>query len=323
HPDEIDRFGHLLTEVGGRERRKPSGTGATGASGTRRELLRGLLEPRKGKGEPAGSLHSRERITEEQDPPAPPPPTRAPGKTVTSKFRVQHALGYWLCLEAIGDNLLANPRVGGIMVTCRDISERWVLEEQLAHQAFHDPLTNLPNKALFMDRLAHALARAGRKAGTHLVAVLALDLDNFKFVNDTLGHRTGDRLLSLVAERIRAAAREGDTVARMGGDEFSILLEDVGNIGDTTILAERVEERLQAPFDLEGRNIFVTASVGIAAGSSSADRADDMLSNADPAMYYAKNNRETRYAIFEPSMNSYAWKRLEMEAELRAAIERR
>jgi diguanylate cyclase (GGDEF)-like protein/PAS domain S-box-containing protein len=247
---------------------------------------------------------------------------RSPGKIVMAKFRVQHELGHWLGLEALGENLQATPGVGGIMLTSRDISEDWLLEEQLARRAFEDALTGLPNKALLMDRLTHALTRAGRDADPRMVALLSLDLDNLQAINDSLGHTAGDRLISQVAERIKASVREADTVARTGGDEFAVVLEDVANMGEAVRMAERVTDRLQVPFDLDRRRVSMTASIGIALGSPGNAHAGELVNNADTAMYYAKSSKKVRYAVFESSMNSRAWRKLEMEAELRSAVER-
>src|SRR5215212_7088780 len=135
---------------------------------------------------------------------------RTPGKAATGEFRVQHGLGSWLWLETLGQNLRTSPSIGGIMLSCRDITERRLLEEQLAGQALHDALTGLPNKALLIDRLEHALARAGRDPHPRLVALMALDLDNLNGINDNLGHSAGDRLISQVADRIKAGIRQGD-----------------------------------------------------------------------------------------------------------------
>lgn len=241
--------------------------------------------------------------------------------TVSGDFRIQHARGYWLYLETLGNNLTDTPGVNGIILTSRDISERWMLEEQLAHQAFHDSLTGLPNRALFMDRLAHALTRVGRRDEPSTVAVLFLDLDNFKVVNDTLGHKAGDQLLSAVAERIQYCTRDGDTVARLGGDEFTVLLEDIVDAQDAVRMAERLAERLQEPFTINDEKVFCSASMGIAIGSSSRDHPEDLLRNADIAMYDVKNHQKAHYAIFDTDMNLLAWKRLRVESELRTAIE--
>jgi diguanylate cyclase (GGDEF)-like protein/PAS domain S-box-containing protein len=210
--------------------------------------------------------------------------------------------------------------------TIIDISERKLLEAQLLHQAFHDPLTSLPNRALFSDRLEHALARAERTGGS--VAVLFLDLDDFKVINDSLGHKVGDQLLVAVSKRLELCLRAGDTVARLGGDEFTILLEGVEVSRQAIEVAERIAAQLQTPFEVEGHDLFVTTSVGIAFSApdcplaSSPDQPGDLLRNADIAMYAAKNAGRSRYAIFEPDMNSRLRERMQTETEMRRALER-
>jgi diguanylate cyclase (GGDEF)-like protein/PAS domain S-box-containing protein len=204
--------------------------------------------------------------------------------------------------------------------TVHDVTERKVLEEKLRYQAFHDSLTNLPNRALFVDRLEHALARAKRRRGR--VAVLFVDLDNFKTINDSLGHEAGDRLLTAVAVLLRSCLRPEDTVARFGGDELTILLEDVADTSDATYVAERVARELQAPFALGNREVFVTASIGIALSGSAQDRPADLLRHADLALYQAKGSGRARFALFDPSMNARALERLELGNDLRRALER-
>jgi diguanylate cyclase (GGDEF)-like protein/PAS domain S-box-containing protein len=192
--------------------------------------------------------------------------------------------------------------VVGMIGVSTDISERNALEEQLHHQAFHDPLTGLPNRALFMDRLEHALTRANRR-GTK-VAVLFMDLDNFKVINDSLGHKAGDQLLIAVAERLKACLRPEDTAARLGGDEFTILVEDVAGVGDVARIAERIAEMLRPPFPL-GEEVFATVSIGVALnGPAQGQPADLLLRHADLAMYRAKRRGKARYEVFEPSMDS-------------------
>ena len=200
----------------------------------------------------------------------------------------------------------------------RDITERKAFERRLEHQAFHDPLTGLPNRALFTDRLRQALSRAKRRGGE--VAVLFVDLDNFKVVNDSLGHKAGDRLLVAASKRIRASLRPEDTAARLGGDEFIFLLEDTDAQGAVRV-AERFSEQLQRPFALGGRRLFVTASIGIATGGANGKHAADLLRDADLAMYRAKHSGKARHAVFEEAMNTRALERLEMEHDLRRAIE--
>jgi diguanylate cyclase (GGDEF)-like protein len=184
--------------------------------------------------------------------------------------------------------------------------------------AFHDALTNLPNRTLFLDRLAHALVRADRRA--HSIAVLFLDLDNFKVVNDSLGHQAGDQLLVTVGERLRACLRPVDTAARLGGDEFTVLLEDIRDFSEVTRLAEQIAETLAAPLNLDGHELSTTASIGIALSTSSQDRPELLLANADAAMYRAKSNGKARFELFEQSMNARAMERLQLEIALRQAL---
>ena len=205
------------------------------------------------------------------------------------------------------------------MASQRDVTERKALEEQLKHQAFHDSLTGLPNRALFMDRLEHTLARAKRREDSF--AVLFLDLDRFKSINDSLGHEVGDELLVAVAERLQACLRPGDTAARLGGDEFLVLLEDIANASDATQIADRIAWELQVPFAVGGREVFITPSIGIALSTSGQSRPEELLRDADAAMYRAKKKGYGRYRVFDPSMDTHAFARLELENDLRRALE--
>ena len=202
----------------------------------------------------------------------------------------------------------------------REIAERRELESYLTHQAFHDPLTGLPNRTLFLDRLERALGRAGGDEGG--VAVLFMDLDNFKVVNDSLGHEVGDQMLLAVAERLENSMLAGETLARFGGDEFTVLLEDVASRSDAARVAERIREALRSPFVLRGRERFITTSVGIAFGGRGAEHPGAVLRNADLAMYRAKAKGKNRYAVFEPGMGSRAVERLELEGDLHRALEK-
>jgi diguanylate cyclase (GGDEF)-like protein/PAS domain S-box-containing protein len=246
--------------------------------------------------------------------------TGSTGASATADFRLRHADGRWIHVEAIAKNLLNDPSIGGIVVNYRDITERKTFEERLRHQAFHDPLTDLPNRALFMDRLGHALVRMKRSKRT--AAVLFLDLDNFKLVNDSLGHEAGDRLLVSVAKRLRGCLRAEDTTARFGGDEFTILLEDVTHAGDAVRVASQITQALKAPFALEGRELFISTSIGIALSTSGHERPADLLRNADAALYRAKASGKAACEVFDAAIHTVTLERLDLEADLRRAIER-
>jgi diguanylate cyclase (GGDEF)-like protein/PAS domain S-box-containing protein len=211
-------------------------------------------------------------------------------------------------------------RPTGMVGTIQDITERKTLERQLAHQAFHDPLTGLPNRTLFTNRLEHALAREDRREDS--VAILFLDLDNFKVINDSLGHEIGDELLVAVGGRLAACVRPADTVARLGGDEFTILLEDIGAGEEALLVANRIEERFESPFEISGHELFVTASIGVVPRAAHRSRAGELLRDADLAMYKAKENGKARYEVYEETMRELASERLELERDLRRAIQR-
>ena len=185
----------------------------------------------------------------------------------------------------------------------------------------HDPLTGLPNRALYLDRLDGALARARRREGQH-VAVLFLDLDRFKVVNDSLGHLTGDQLLVAIARRLESSLPPGDTVARLGGDEFTILVENAGSVTEVMGLAERLHEELSRPFGLEGQELFSSASIGIAYAITGEETAEDLLRDADAAMYRAKSERRGRHQVFDLEMRTGALAQLRLETDLRRAVER-
>ncbi len=202
-----------------------------------------------------------------------------------------------------------------------DITKRKQTEERLLHDAFHDALTGLPNRALFMDRLGRSVQHAKRR-GKYLFSVLFLDLDGFKLINDSLGHATGDRLLVEVAKRLMQCLRPGDTVARLGGDEFAILLDDTKGFSNVTSVADRIQQMLRAAFGMDGREVFTTASIGIAFSTAGYDRAEDVLRDADTAMYRAKGLGKDRFAVFDTAMHTQAIARFKLETDLRQAFER-
>jgi diguanylate cyclase (GGDEF)-like protein/PAS domain S-box-containing protein len=244
---------------------------------------------------------------------------RQPHTSITSEVRLGDAGGAWLECEIVANNLLEQAAVCGIVLTCRDITERKTFERQLQQMAFHDALTGLPNRALVTDRLEQALARAERASGK--VAVLFIDLDNFKLINDSLGHGAGDELLVTLAARLRACIRPQDTAARLGGDEFIVLLEEVVRSSEASQVAERIAESLRAPFAVGHLDVVVTVSIGVAV-SGRADRAENVLRNADLALYEAKAAGKSRFAVFDASMERDAVNRLELQADLRTALER-
>ncbi|MFN8637255.1 MAG: EAL domain-containing protein [Chloroflexota bacterium] len=240
---------------------------------------------------------------------------------VSSELRLRHEDGTWPDFEVIAKNLVEDAGVGGIAVTFHNITERKAFERDLQQLAFHDTLSGLPNRALFLDRLERALARADRYRRS--IAVLFLDLDNFKVVNDSLGHEIGDRLLAAVAERLRACLRDEDTAARLGGDEMAVLLEDILDEQGAVEVAARIGATMAEPVRLDGRELCVTFSIGIALSTPGQDRADTLLRDADLAMYRAKANGKAGFQVFDPSMTIGALDRLELEQDLRHALDHR
>ena len=216
-----------------------------------------------------------------------------------SEHRIQHRDGSYRWMLARGTAVRDHTgRATRVVGSQTDVTDRRQAEQRLQHDALHDALTGLPNRVLFLDRLAQAILRAQRSQPTSCAAVLFLDLDRFKLVNDSLGHHVGDRLLIAVARRLESALRPGDTVARLGGDEFTILLDNVCDAREATLIAERVQHTLQDPFHLDGRELVVAASIGIALADPDADPAD-VMRDADVAMYRAKADGKGRHAVFD------------------------
>jgi diguanylate cyclase (GGDEF)-like protein/PAS domain S-box-containing protein len=216
----------------------------------------------------------------------------------------------------------SHARTPNLIFQIQDITIRKQAEEKLHHDAFHDALTGLPNRALFTDHVKLAIARLHRR-GDQRFAVLYLDLDRFKVINDSLGHLGGDQLLIGIARRLENCLRPGDTIARIGGDEFTVLLEDIGDGTEVTLVAERIQKELSAPFNLSGREVFTTVSMGIALSSQEYERPEDILRDADTAMYRAKGLGKARHETFDTGMHSQAIKLLQLETDLRRAVERK
>jgi len=214
----------------------------------------------------------------------------------------------------------ADGRPRHLIFQIQNVSDRKRAEEQIHHAAFHDSLTGLPNRTRLSDRLSLAVERA-KRAPSYRFAVLFVDLDRFKVVNDSLGHDLGDRLLIDLSRRLEDCVRRVDTVARLGGDEFAILLDGIKGPADATDVAARIQEALARPFDLDGHEFFTTASVGIAYSATGYDRHEDILRDADTAMYRAKANGKARYEVFNTGMHTRAVEALRLESELRRAIE--
>ena len=231
--------------------------------------------------------------------------------------RFGHSDGGWRHMEVIADNRLADPAIEGVVLSMRDISERKALEDELRHQAFHDSLTGLANRALFEDRLVRGLPAARRRG--HPVAVLFLDLDDFKTINDSIGHASGDELLRAAATRIARTVRATDTAARLGGDEFAVLLDVIDDPGDPERIATRLLEEMQPPFQIGERELRDRASIGLAFSDGSIG-VDELLRNADTAMYAAKESGKGTMQTFEEDMHTRVLERLELTAELQQAL---
>jgi diguanylate cyclase (GGDEF)-like protein/PAS domain S-box-containing protein len=243
----------------------------------------------------------------------------ATGRPEVIECLLAHKDGSLRYFEVLHTNLLDDSEVGGIVLNGRDVSERKAFEEQLAHQAFHDPVTHLANRALFNERVRHAVARARRESVG--MAVVFVDLDDFKTVNDSLGHAAGDSVLLEVARRISGSIRAADTAARFGGDEFAVLLEDVHDLQAAAETAERILESLSRPLELEHNSLDIRASLGISvAEAGTPTDADELIRNADAAMYIAKADGKGGYRVFEPAMHERVLARLELRGDLQQAL---
>jgi diguanylate cyclase (GGDEF)-like protein/PAS domain S-box-containing protein len=238
------------------------------------------------------------------------------------EYRIQHSNGSYRWVLSRGMAVMGPDKTALRLAGSQtDVTLRKQAEIKLLHDAFHDSLTELPNRALFIDRLNHVIER-GKRDGKHIYAVIFLDLDRFKDVNDSLGHLTGDQLLIATAHLLRSILRPMDTVARLGGDEFVILLEDIRDVSDVTRVADRIQKKLMMAALLPSHTIFMSASMGIVLSSTGYDRPEDILRDADTAMYRAKENGRSRYEIFDSAMRDQIMLRLELESALRQAIEK-
>jgi PAS domain S-box-containing protein len=264
---------------------------------------------------------------------------RLTGRGERMEYRVRHKDGSWRTLESTASPIRnAKGQTDKLVIVNRDITERKRAEEMLAHNAFHDGLTNLPNRALFLDRLQHTLTLSKRHPN-YKFAVLLIDVDEFRIVNDSMGHSAGDELLIQIAQRLRDSVRradmvsrprisytpdqplDDDTLARLGGDEFAILLDDIRDPVEAVRVAERLQAELAAPFLVDQQEIVISASIGISASTSPHAQAEDLLRDADIAMYRAKRAGKARCEVSDPAMHANAVKRLQLETDLRKAFD--
>ncbi len=264
---------------------------------------------------------------------------RSTGRGERLEYRIRHKDGSWRVLESTASAVQnAKGKITKLVIVNRDITQRKRAEELLAHNAFHDTLTTLPNRALFVDRLDHALTLAKRHSD-YKFAVFIIDVDEFKVFNDSLGHAKGDQLLIEISKRLTTSLRgidtisrsnltkrfdapkPDDTLARLGGDEFTVLLDDIRNPSDAIRVAQRIQEKWDAPFVINGEEVVVTISIGIALSDVAYSSADDLLRDAEIAMYRAKQSGKGSFEIFDPNKHASAFQRLQLETDIRKGLE--
>lgn len=248
---------------------------------------------------------------------------KQPNSTVNIEWRLLHADNSWRYVENICTNLMNEPTIQGIVLNSLDMTKRKDAEDRLQHDAFHDSLTGLPNRSLFKEYLKTAISRSRRSKG-HLFAVLFCDLDRFKNINDSLGHTVGDELLISISQRLQQSIRQNiDIVARLGGDEFAILLDGMADTNVAIHITRRIQESLRTAVEVGGHDIFATTSIGIALSTTGYSNPEDLLRDADTAMYRAKARGRACYEIFDKFMHARAVALLQLENDLRRAIERK
>ncbi|HUP28960.1 MAG TPA: PAS domain S-box protein [Usitatibacter sp.] len=234
------------------------------------------------------------------------------------EFRLRHRDGMWRTFESLGTNCLANPHIHGVVFNSRDVTDRKVIQQRIQHLAYHDNLTGLPNRSLLQDRLAHSIARAERT--NRKVAVLFIDLDNFKNINDTLGHDVGDELLRQVSRRLSECVRLEDTIARQGGDEFIVLLDALDDSRGASVVAQKILNSLRQAFVLGGTEQHVSGSVGISLFPEDGRDPQTLMKNADTAMFHGKSLGKNTYQYFTAQMNIAVKRRMTLESALRRAV---
>ena len=245
---------------------------------------------------------------------------RLPAETQSIDLRLRHRSGGWRQLETVATNLLGNANVRGIVLNARDVTERTALERKLEYQALYDELTGLPNRALFSDRLANALAAAEQEG--HTAAVMFIDVDRFKPINDTFGHDVGDQLLVDLAKRLQRVLPRSETIARYGGDEFTVLITRCLDEETAAAYAQRMIDALADPITIERREIFVTLSIGVALSSGAHASVQTVLRDADAALYRAKASGRSRYALFDHAQDLFSPEQLQLQSDLRRVVER-